>query len=254
MKRYFKIKFEFDANKILEGIHNCILSQAKAYVCVVDGNVLATATKDLSYRYILNNAFKNTCDGSSIAIWAGFIHRRKFKSFTGPELFSQLAVRSYKQLFLGNTKDVHEVIKKKLIDSGVPTEKLFFRELPFLAVEEFDYETIARDINILSPEIIWVSLGAPKQERFINNIFPLINKGVVVAIGAAFNLYINDNKHKRAPEWMLKLKLEWLYRSLLEPNRIGKRAIRYLILLPRIIITEIIDVYIKKKKYETISS
>ena len=62
--------------------------------------------------------------------------------------------------------------------------------LPFMPVENFDYQSIANKINKIEPDIIWVSLGAPKQEIFMNKIKPLLNHGVLFGIGAAFNFYI----------------------------------------------------------------
>ncbi|MCS2525263.1 WecB/TagA/CpsF family glycosyltransferase [Bacteroides ovatus] len=61
-----------------------------------------------------------------------------------------------------------------------------------MPVDQFDYPAIAKQINELHPDIVWVSLGAPKQETFIHNIFPCIEQGVLFGIGAAFNFYTGD--------------------------------------------------------------
>jgi N-acetylglucosaminyldiphosphoundecaprenol N-acetyl-beta-D-mannosaminyltransferase len=68
---------------------------------------------------------------------------------------------------------------------------------------------------------------------------PYLNSGVLFGIGAAINFYINEGSIKRAPSWMRKLHFEWLYRVVQEPNRIGKRAFQYLILIPSLIFIEI---------------
>ena len=88
------------------------------------------------------------------------------------------------------------------------------------------------------PDIIWVSLGAPKQELFISKLCPYVNKGVLFAIGAALNLFLGDQTNKRAPKIWRNIHIEWIFRILQEPNRVGKRAINYLILLPEIVLAE----------------
>lgn len=246
MKEYFQIKLEFDREIINETINQIIHSHQKGYVCVVDGNVLATSYKNPFYKSIINNSLVNICDGSSISRFAGIIHKKKFSTYTGPELFSHLTRKPYMQLFLGNTTDVHSLLLNKFHSESIETTKMFFEALPFKNVEEFDYENIADTINNISPDIVWVSLGAPKQEVFINKLFPFVKGGVLIAIGAAFNLYISDNKYRRAPKLLLKLKMEWLYRSIKDPERIGKRALNYALLLPRILFEEIKIVHFSK--------
>lgn len=246
MNKYFNIKLEFQSETINKRIVDTIGRKDKGYVCVVDGNVLATSHKDIQYRDIINNAMVNTCDGSSIARFAGIIHREKFDTYTGPEFFSNFTSKPYRQLFLGNTAEIHTLLKEKFESKSIDTSQMFFETLPFKKVEEFEYEEIAEIINSLAPDIVWVSLGAPKQEMFIHRIFPYINHGVLIAIGAAFNLYVNNEQNKRAPSLFLKLKLEWLYRSYKDPSRVGIRALKYALLIPRLITTEIKTVYFSK--------
>ena len=84
-----------------------------------------------------------------------------------------------------------------------------FETLPFRKVDEFDYQGIAQMINEDGPDIIWVSLGAPKQEMFMNRLQPYLHRGVMFGFGAIFNFNAGVGNVKRAPDWMLKLKLEW---------------------------------------------
>jgi len=72
---------------------------------VVDGNVLTMAQKNLQYREVLKSSIVNTCDGSSIAMLAGFILRQKFRALNGPDLFADYIEKGYKQLLLGSTEE-----------------------------------------------------------------------------------------------------------------------------------------------------
>lgn len=239
MNKYFNLFFQFDKKKVKEIINNSILNEVKGYVCVVDGNVLATSYKDKEYQNIINNSLVNICDGSSIAILSSLIHKQKFKSFTGSEIFSLYLKRDYKQFFLGNTENNLRLLKSRLISANLNENNYQFSSLPFKDVNDFDYISIAKSINDFMPDIVWVSLGAPKQERFIHYLLPHIKKGILFAIGASVNFYIGNNGNKRAPKWMRMLHLEWFYRLLLEPSKTGKRVSNYLFILPKMIVNEI---------------
>lgn len=239
MQQYFNIFLEFNHQVLINTINNSVCNGIKGYVCVVDGNVLANAYKNKLYRDIINGAIANSCDGSSVAMLAGYLYKQKFSTYTGPEIFSEyVKQKKYKQYFIGNTTEIHDGLKARFRELNYPIDQFIFEALPFLDVNDFDYPSIAKNINEFSPDIIWVSLGAPKQEYFISKLFPFIKQGVLIAIGAAFNLYLGDDKYGRAPLWMRKIHLEWLYRVIKEPIRVGKRALSYAVLIPRLVIDE----------------
>lgn len=242
MNKYFNILLEFNHQVFENTINNAINNNTKGYVCIVDGNVLATATKNITYREIINGAMVNSCDGSSIAFLASKIHKQNLKTNTGPDIFSKYVKDNYKQYFIGNTEENIEILKSRFIELGYDTHNFNFDPLPFKRVEDFEYLAIANKINKFSPDIIWVSLGAPKQELFISKLYPHINKGVLFAIGAALNLFLGDGKNKRAPQLMIRFHLEWLFRVFQEPKRIGKRALNYIFILPELIFKEIIKI------------
>jgi len=244
--KVFGISLEFNKQKAIEAIVTAINNNMNGYVCVVDGNVLATAFKNESYRGIINDAIVNCCDGSSIALLAGWVHKLKLQAFTGPELFAAFAASGCRQYFLGNTHEVLDSLSKKLANEGIDVAKMKFETLPLRNVEDFDYPEIANGINRFEADIVWVSLGAPKQEQFNSLLVLGIKKGVLIGIGAAFNLYIDAPTGKRAPLWMRKANLEWLYRVVQEPDRIGRRAWNYFRIIPALIIQE--RKYIRKTR------
>jgi N-acetylglucosaminyldiphosphoundecaprenol N-acetyl-beta-D-mannosaminyltransferase len=107
-----------------------------------------------------------------------------------------------------------------------------------LSADSFDYISIAALINKQNPDIIWIGLGAPKQEVFMHHLLPHINKGLMIGVGAAFNYYSGLSEFKRAPDFMINLHLEWLFRAFQEPKRIIKRQLKNLLYLPLIIFNE----------------
>ena len=98
-----------------------------------------------------------------------------------------------------------------------------FYELPFKAVEEFDYPAIARMIEEDKAYIIRVALGAPKQDFFMSLLKPHLKRGVMIGVGAAFNFY-SGNGEKRAPEWVTLMHLEFVYRIMQSPKKQLKRC------------------------------
>lgn len=84
-------------------------------------------------------------------------------------------------------------------------------------MDDFDYRDIAKRVNKDGADIVWVALGAPKQEIFMSKLKPYLQKGVMIAVGAAFKFY-SGLEEKRAPEWVVKAHLEFLYRILCNPK------------------------------------
>lgn len=237
MKLVFNIFLEFDLNLFYNKIEETIFKKNKGYVCVVDGNVLTTAQKDLHYREIINRSLINTCDGSSIAWLAGMIYNEKFRALSGPEIFEKYIESGYKQTLIGSNTDVIEKIESKLRSKAIDGNNIKHIPLPFLPVSDFNYLNIAEEINNDPPDIIWVSLGAPKQEIFMSKLLPHLNYGVMFGIGAAFNFYIGDinmpKKRKGALQFI------WLKRIYKEPKKQLKRVIPYILILPKLIFNEI---------------
>lgn len=231
----FNIKIEFEPQVFRDTVEQHIKSHEKAYVCVVDANVITIAQKDMQYREIVKNATINTCDGSSIAKMVNSIYGTDYHAYNGPELFEYYIERPYKHVLLGNKASKVEQIKAKVREQGIELDMQHV-DVPFVPVEDFDYPAIAKQINALKPDIVWVSLGAPKQEKFIAKIFPYVEQGVLFGIGAAFNFYTGD-LHNNKNE-IGGLRFIWLERIFKEPKKQLKRVFGYLITVPNMYIEE----------------
>ena len=236
MVKYFNINLEFNHEILFESIEEMINSKRKGYVCVVDANVITIAQKDLEYQEIINSSAINTCDGSSIALLAGKIHKKKFRAFNGPEIFSKYIEKDYKQLLLGSTEAISNNVRKTLESKNINSHHISALPLPFKSVDDFDYELIAKNIKQINPDIIWVSLGAPKQEIFMYKLLPYLDSGLMFGIGAAFNFYNGD---LGLPKFRIgALKFIWLNRLLNEPRKIFKRLTEYVLIIPKLYFEE----------------
>lgn len=238
-QKYFNVRLEFDKDKLDNIIDNAIQTGKAGYVCSVESNNLTVANTNPEFLEVLNGALVNNCDGSMLAKILGFIHKRDFDSYIGADIFIKyIKLRKYRQFFLGNTPEVLAGLKNNLNKIDPKIEDMKFETLPFKRVEEFDYAGIAQMINEDNPDIIWVSLGAPKQEMFMNRLQPYLNRGVMFGFGAIFNFNAGVGEVKRAPAWMLKLRLEWLHRAFEQPKKNVPRYWNFIKNLPRLIIEE----------------
>ena len=239
MKKYFNVKLEFDKQVVDQIIDDTINNGGKGYVCSVERTVMSMANIDSFYNQVVNSALVNICDGNFVAQTISLAHGKKYCVYIGADLFLNYIKKiKYKQYFLGNTPEILEGLKKNLskLDPGI--SEMPFVSLPFKPVKDFDYLSIAKDINSNSPDIIWVSLGAPKQEEFMYYLEPYINKGVMFGFGAIFNFYSGLHGQKRAPKIFLKFQLEWLYRLFQDPSKNLKKNWMYLKMVPHLISEE----------------
>ena len=240
MEKYFNVKIEFDRNKVDQTLKSTIENKGKGYFCAIESNNLTVANLKPDFNNVVNSALVNICDGSNLAKLLGILHKKDFISYIGADLFIKyIYKKKYRQYFLGNTTEVLGGLKKNLVKIDSEISNMKFQTLPFKSVEDFDYKSIEDDINIANLDIIWVSLGVPKQEYFMFNLLPYLNRGIMFGFGATFNFNAGKiSKVKRAPDWMLSLKLEWLYRAFEEPKKNVPRYWRFLKLLPVLIYNE----------------
>lgn len=236
MQKYFDINLEFNHSCFREVIQNAISKNISGYVCIVDANVLTIAQKNCDYRNLLNKSIVNSCDGSSIAMLASLVYNERYRAWNGPDIFNYYLKTKYSQLLLGGNDQILGEIKDKLRKEGFDNSHISLVPLPFTSVENFDYRGIAQIINRINPDIIWVSLGAPKQEFFMNNLQPFLSRGVMFGVGAAFNFHIGRiamPKFKIGP-----LRFIWISRILSEPHKQLVRLVPYLKLIPKLYLNE----------------
>lgn len=237
--KFFNVKLEFDKERIDSAIQTTIAEKGKGYVCSVESNNLTVANQSPEFLKVVNGSLINICDGSVIAKILSIIHKQNFNSYIGADLFIKyIRLCKYKQFFLGNNKQVLEGLRKNLSKIDPSISKMPFKELPYQKAEDFDYLGIAAMINKEKPDIIWVSLGAPKQELFMSLLLPHLDQGVMFGFGAIFNFNSDVGNIKRAPKFLRNVYLEWLYRAYNEPRKNVPRYWRFIKILPKLIINE----------------
>lgn len=237
--KYFNVEIEFDREKVESTVLDAIEKGTPGYVCAIESNNLTVANKNPKFMEVVNSALVNQCDGSVLAKILGHIHHRPFDSYIGGDLFDKLVrMKRFRQFYLGSTPEVLAGLKKNMTATDPQIDDMQFVSLPFLKVEDFDYAGIAKMINDDNPDIIWVSLGAPKQELFMARLLPYLKRGVMFGYGAVFNFRSGVGPVRRAPKWMRQIRLEWFYRACEEPKKNVPRYWGFIKILPRLIIEE----------------
>ena len=242
-EKYFNISYEFNRDAVMHAIDRRVASRRPGFICVADGVILDIANRDPEYLEAINASMFAICDSSYVPLYIRLIHGRKYSQYCGSEIFHDVvSARRHRMFFLGAQQHVLDALRQNLTSWNPDVLSMTFTELPYCEVDEFDYPNIARAIDEDGAEIIWVALGAPKQELFMHRLLPHLNHGVMIAVGAAFKFYSGLDE-KRAPDWMVRNHLEFLHRIVMEPRKQIRRCSNILRSLPRILYEEV-----KKKK------
>lgn len=238
MEQYFNIRYEFDK----ESVHDCIARQLEVgkpgYICVADGVILNIANRNPEYLKVVNGGMFSICDSSYVPLYIRWIYGRRYGQYCGSQIFMDIIrSRKYRMIFMGTSRNTLNGLQENLKKVNPEVEGMRFVELPYRAVEDFDYEGIAREIEADGADIIWVALGAPKQEIFMSKLKPHLKRGVMIAVGAAFKFF-SGTEERRAPQWMVKAHLEFVYRIFSEPKKQLKRCGWIVITLPGLLYGE----------------
>jgi len=200
----------------------------KCHQIVVTGmHGLVEGHRDENFKTILNSADLFIPDGISpiwVARYYGFPLKKRA---TGSDLVSEFCqlsnVKNYKHFFYGDTEDTLQLLKDKLQEKFPGLKVVGAFSPPFRPLTHEEDEEIVRMINESKPDVLWVGLGLPKQERWIFEHRERLNVPVAVGVGAVFKFL--SGKVKRAPSWIGDHGLEWLWRFLHEPRKLWRRVL-----------------------------
>lgn len=238
METYFNINYEFCKLKIFSTIEQQLSTSGLGYICVADGVILNNANRNPDYLKVVNGGLFSICDSSYVPLYIKWIYGKRYEQYCGSQIFIDIVQScKYRMMFLGTSQETLDGLKVNLKKWNPDVATMTFYELPFKSVDEFDYSSIAELIEADGAEIIWIALGAPKQEIFMSKLKPYLHHGVMIAVGAAFKFY-SGTVEKRAPEWMIKAHLEFVYRIFCDPKKQLKRCSWIIITLPGLLFSE----------------
>ena len=235
MSTYFHITYEFSPERALERISEQCRTSPAGYVCVADGNVLVQVHRDTEYRQIVQGALFSICDSNWVPLYLQRLYGFKPRQYSGSDIFRDITeAKRYRMAFLGASQEVLDALRVQMTAVDPRIGSMLFEALPYADADTFDYAAIAEAVNAEDPDIVWVALGAPKQERFAARLAPLLKRGVVIPVGAVFN-FRSGLAIRRAPKWMVQCHLEFLYRLFREPRKQFRRVWQILRWTPAIL-------------------
>ena len=211
---------------LLESFTERIGQKQKTQVCITPVNSVLAAIKDPQVLSIYNASEYVLCDGTPIKWAAGFLNTPIVERITGldllPNLVAHCAKHDFSIFLLGASPGVGEQLKKTIRAQYPNCKVVGVYVPPFMKVfsEEENIKMIDA-INAVSPDVLLVSLTAPKQDIWIAENLHRVNASIQIGIGGAFEVMVG--LAKRAPKWMHAAGLEWLYRFIQEPKRLFRR-------------------------------
>lgn len=194
------------------------------YMCVSNVHTTVTSYEDEEYKAIQNGGILAIPDGGPLSTVGRKRGAKSMARTTGPTFMGEILERSAKQgwkhYFYGSTQETLDKLKNTLEKKYPGLQIVGMYSPPFRPMTDEEDQAICSKINNVKPDFLWIGLGAPKQEKWMAMHQGKV-KGLMVGVGAAFDYY--SGNIKRAPGWMQKCNLEWLYRLMQDPKRLFKR-------------------------------
>ena len=224
--------------EILTLIENWIKTGQRKYISVCPNYSIMNSHKDVQFRNILNGSALAVADGVSV-VWACKVQGyKKAKQVRGTDLMLQVcsmaAEKGYSNFFYGGAEGVPEKLSENLKQRFPGLKIAGIYSPPFSPLTEQESKDVLDMINAANPDILWVGLGAPKQELWMAHYINYLNVPVMIGVGAAFD-FLSGNKQE-APKWVQRAALEWLFRLIKEPKRLWKRNLYHPIFIGKLII------------------
>lgn len=218
-----------------KGLENAIqelesgLEQSPKNRCISpsDANVLVEARRNPQFRFILHQFYWNLPDGVP-SVW--ILKRKgakKASRCSGPDFFERLIKstvdKNVNHFLLGGAAGVAEALKNTCREWGNDHVTGTYSP-PYVSYDQMNYAEMAAAIKAAKADIVWVGLGTPKQIYCAHELAKKTQVKYIITIGAAFDFH--TGRIKKAPHWIQKIGMEWMFRLLMEPKRLFKRYFR----------------------------
>ena len=203
-------------------IENRLNSNKKTVIFTPNTQMISRSNKDPDLKVLLNSSTLNIPDGTGISIAARLKSRYHIKRTSGIDIAEKMmpifAKKNYSLFFLGGRQGIADAASKRL-KLKIPGLNIVGTHHGYFSKLGRDNDNVKQEINSLKPDILFVCLGFPLQEQWISDNIDSLNS-VKLAIGLGGSLDVWSGKTVRAPKFMQKAGLEWLWRIILEPERI----------------------------------
>ena len=219
-----------DYESTLDWIDATVAARGRGYVCVCNVHTVMASAEDAELRAALLGSSINVPDGQPL-VWAlsALGHPLEDRVY-GPELMARACARgaeSGQRLYLYGGRNQGALVQLALnLRQRYPGVKIVGGySPPHRPLTDEERAAVVREINASRPDVVWVGIGVPKQEKWMARLRAELNAPVLVGVGAAFDFHAG--LVPQAPTWIQKMGLEWAYRLAHEPRRLWRRYTRY---------------------------
>ena len=219
-----------DYERTLDWIDEMVAAGQRGYVCVSNVHALMAAREDPELRAALLRSSINVPDGQPL-VWALNLlgHSLRDRVY-GPELMARScarAARSGQRIYLYGGRNQGALVQLALnLRQSYPGIKIVGGySPPHRPLTDDERDSVAREINAPRPDVVWVGIGVPKQEKWMDTMRDRLEAPVLIGVGAAFDFHAG--LVSQAPPLLQEAGLEWAYRLRQEPRRLWRRYLRY---------------------------
>ena len=214
-----------DMAQALGIIDGWIAHRQQHYVCITGVHGIMESQRDEGLRRIHNEAGLVTPDGMPLVWLSRLYGHGHVRRVYGPDLMLALCEHSlskgYRHFFYGGGEGMPELLANNLRRRFPGLRVVGGYSPPFRPLSGAEDERIVAAINEADPDVVWVGLSTPKQERWMTEHVGRLSAPVLIGVGAAFDFH--SGLKKQAPRWMQRSGLEWLFRLATEPKRLWRR-------------------------------
>ncbi len=216
----------------LDALDAFVRARRPHYVCITGVHGVIACRSDAELRAIHEAAALVTPDGMPLVFMANRLGFGPVERVYGPDLMRAVcadsARRGYRHFLYGGAPGVAEGLAETLRRHYAGIAVVGTHCPPFRPLTAAEDAAIVAEINAARPDIVWVGLSTPKQERWMAAHHGRLDVPVMIGVGAAFDFLAGTKR--QAPRWMQRSGLEWLFRLATEPRRL---AGRYASIVPR---------------------
>lgn len=200
----------------------------RTIINTINPHSYCVAKKDVVFRQALQESDILLPDGIGVVMAAKFLKNEKIPKIAGYDIFmflmNELQKKGGKCFFLGASEKTLQLIRKRAA-SEFPKIKVYSFSPPFKTkFSNADNAEMCKRVNKVKPDVLFVGMTAPKQEKWVHENKLLLDVQTICSIGAVFDFY--SGTIDRAPQFMVKFGLEWLHRSVMNPKKLGMRNLR----------------------------
>nr|WP_137831049.1 WecB/TagA/CpsF family glycosyltransferase [Methylobacterium sp. L1A1] len=214
-----------DMEDAVATIDRWIDQRQRQFVCITGVHGVMECRRDIELRGILRAAGLVTPDGMPLVWMAHRLGFDRVRRVYGPDLMREVSrlsqERGYRHFYFGGGPGLADALAAQQRAAYPGIQVVGTLSPPFRPASEAEDEAMVQAINAAKPDIVWVGLSTPKQERWMSAHRDRIEAPVMIGVGAAFDFLAGTKR--QAPLWMQRSGLEWAFRLASEPRRLWRR-------------------------------